>query len=266
MIMTDARATATIGGPPSWRVCMLIRVSVLLTVLGYLYRFLDDNLRAFSQLYVEWGFEESTAQWMVRLMIATLGLALVAAPFHKLRLLVVPALASLLFELVCLSLNPNTPHPWLAVPGQALRLAPFVLLLMPWHASTALWILKAACAATFAGHGIEALLSVPEFIDFLLVFFRSVGLPVGQPVATACLHVIGVLDVLVALHVLSYSPRRTQWVLRYMIVWGAATALVRVLYFGPVAWHEVFIRNAHFLAVYLIAVVARETRGKPIDS
>ena len=132
---------------PSKRARTLLAASVFLTCLGYLYRYSDNDLRAFSQIYFEWGLFERTAEVVVMIMQATLVIALVSAPFRKLRYLTLPAFATLLFELLCLSCNPGAIYPYLYLPNQALRLTPFLLILLPWNKKVFMWILRISIAA-----------------------------------------------------------------------------------------------------------------------
>lgn len=259
----ESKALSGVVTPPKY-VSIILRASVFVTSLGYLYRYSNDNLKAFSQIYFEWGFAERTADIAVDIMQGALLLALVAVPFRKLRFLTIPGFCALLFEVLCLCVNSNTMYPLLVVPCQALRLAPFALIIMPWNKQRAIWILKIAIAATFAGHGIEALFTYAEFVDYILAFFQLIRFPIREVSAATILHVIGTIDVLLAHHVIFYNPQRNKWVLRYMMAWGLITALSRIMYYGFGAWHEVAIRNAHFLIIYLLICVVNDfsTKGE----
>jgi hypothetical protein len=239
---------------------IILRVSVFLTTLGYLYRFSDDNLKAFSQIYFEWGFSEQTAEIVVDIMSGALWLTLVTLPFRKMRFFSIPGFLALLFELLCLCINSNTQYSWLVIPNHALRLTPFLLILIPWRSVTAIRIMTITTVGTFIGHGLKALFTYPEFIDYILVFYQLINFPIREATATILLHTIGIIDITLGLYILFLQ--RTRWVLCYMIFWGLITALTRLMYYGQGAWHEVTIRNAHFLIVLLLLLQTQRAYNK----
>ena len=258
---------ATAQEPLLRLVRQLAVISVVITCVGYLYRYHHYNLRAFSQLYFEWDFSEQTADIAVLLMTATMVLGIVAAPFRKTRYLVIPALASLLFDIVCRICYVGAIFPYLYLPNNALRLAPFVLLLANFSTRTMVWILKICIAATFIGHGIECLHAYPEFLDFVIAFSRLVHVPLQESQAVYVVYLIGIIDILLSVLILCFNHPRINWALWYMMFWGAVTACARILHYGPSAWHEVAIRNAHFLMVFaLIALIARSRTPLPSPS
>ena len=260
---TDAvSAPHTAWGPLPRCVRLIAITSVVLTCVGYCYRFHHYNLRAFSQLYFEWDFSERTADIAVVVMTAAMALGIVAAPFRKLRYLIIPALASLLFDIVCRICYIGAIFPHLYLPNNALRLSPFVLLLGNFSTRTTVWILKICIAATFTGHGLECLAAYPEFVDFVLATSRRVHLPMAESHAVNVVYLIGVIDIALSVIILLFNHPRIRWALWYMMIWGAVTACVRVVHYGPGAWHDVAIRSAHFLMVFaLIAIIAANKKS-----
>ncbi len=93
-------------------------------------------------------------------------------------------------------------------------------------------LLKWGVVAVFASHGVEALLQHPRFIDYLMVSTaRLTGLVMSREAAQVGVAAIGFVDVCVAALV---AMRPTRVVLGWACVWGFATALMRLVYFGPV--------------------------------
>jgi hypothetical protein len=93
-------------------------------------------------------------------------------------------------------------------------------------AATSLLMLGAG--VTFIGHGMEALNHNPQFIDFLIRFFRNyLGMGLLQSEAESMLTAIGLMDVMVGITVLL---RPDHPVLMHMALWGFLTAAVRVLH------------------------------------
>ncbi len=236
----------------------LLVTTVMLTSLGYLYRFYNFSNRSFSQIYFEWGISEAFANGVVMAMEVALVLAFFCAPFKKLRLLLLPALISLVFETLGHSLDMAATLPWLAWPENSLRLVPFAILIFLPSKRVSLHILKFAAAATFIAHGIKALGGYPEFADYLVVFFQLAHAPITDSFAVTLLHGIGTIDILLGHHLLFFNQRRVQWVVRYMIIWGTVTAFARVMYGGWGSWPDVAIRSAHGLMMLLILLWGRD--------
>lgn len=110
-----------------------------------------------------------------------------------------------------------------------------------------MWILRLAAAATFAGHGLVALLHSMEgtghFMDLLMVTSDKIfGWEMSQEDARWALAIIGAVDIGLAINVL---VSRAKPVVLYMAVWGLATAATRVVLLGPQAYPEVLLRIAN---------------------
>lgn len=132
----------------------------------------------------------------------------------------------------------------LAVPAHATRIAaPLILAL--WEArGAAAGILRLSIASTFLVHGIEALGLHAGFVDYLLAADRNIfGLGLTQGGAEITLRLIGVHDVALALLVL--AGLRDRRVLGWMAIWGAITALSRVVQMGGHGLHHTVVRVAN---------------------
>lgn len=104
--------------------------------------------------------------------------------------------------------------------------------------------LRWAAVIVFIAHGVEALQQNPEFLDLVVYStYRVFGIEVSESFAATCLTVIGAVDVLVGLVCL---VRRSTLAMGWMAVWGAVTALSRVVAFGwAIGWHASFARAPH---------------------
>jgi hypothetical protein len=109
-----------------------------------------------------------------------------------------------------------------------------------------IWLLRLAIAATFAAHGIVALLHALQgghFMELLTVTCERVsGWQMADTEARLVLAVIGGLDLGLALNVL---VSRSRPVVAYMMFWGVATAVSRMVLLGPQAYPELLVRIAH---------------------
>lgn len=97
-------------------------------------------------------------------------------------------------------------------------------------------LLAIAAAATFAGHGIKAFQAPPNFVAYLDCACRlATGSACAGHIANDLLVGIGVVDLLVAALVLAGRPG-LHLALAWMVVWGAATAVIRTVHGGLEAW------------------------------
>lgn len=118
-------------------------------------------------------------------------------------------------------------------------------------------LMRAAIAATFIAHGVEALLGHPKFVDYIVIVGERWHLwRVDAVGALDALVVIGVVDIAVGLSIIA---RPTRPVAAHMAFWGAVTAVCRVLYADLGASHEILIRSAHFALPLAIALHAATT-------
>jgi len=181
--------------------------------------------------------------------------------------------AWILFNAFAASLSGGKAHAELSIPAHATRfilpLALTLLILRRDSAKPAVnWLLRAACAMTFAVHGWEALRLHPAFQDLIYAFGSLLGFKVSPLVCHGLLHAIGLMDLLLALAVLLiHSPLALRW----MALWGIITALSRPLTIGWLAWPEFAIRLANgacpwlILAIGLPALLARRAPNDKIS-
>lgn len=115
------------------------------------------------------------------------------------------------------------------------------------------FLIRLMVGLTFIGHGIEALMEHPKFIDFLIEGFSMLfGYDLSEGAAIQLLTLIGATDIVLAISGL-LKPR--VWIYSWMAAWGFVTAVCRVMYFE---WEGVFpmlVRSAHW-ALPAIAVWA----------
>lgn len=160
-------------------------------------------------------------------------------------------------------------YPFLSVPAQATRYcACFALALVVLNRHRqALALIVAASAATFAAHGIEALLGRAQFVDFILGTASRLEWDLRQSTAEKMLLLIGVLDllcaaVIVALGCMRRQPRAALLVPAWMCLWGLLTAAVRVIEMGAANSPEALIRVANgTLPLTLLLVWNQQTRN-----
>lgn len=153
------------------------------------------------------------------------------------------------------------------VPGRLSIVSAGVRALLP--VALLLWIqdrnhaarlcLRVGIALTFIGHGIEALVLTPTFVE--LIHSTSLHLlgtaPSFETVASA-LRVIGAVDIGVGLLVGLFGVRVA---LAYMVAWGFITACSRMTAHGWSSWPEVAYRTAHWVVPL---VLLRSTRGRRV--
>lgn len=106
------------------------------------------------------------------------------------------------------------------------------------------WIARAAIAATFALHGVEALSMHPGFVDLVIgAGQRFFHVWWEQHAVQRLLGVIGVVDLVVA--ALLLCGKRWRWLVMYMALWGFVTALSRVVESGSIGFGETMLRCCH---------------------
>lgn len=134
--------------------------------------------------------------------------------------------------------------------ADAVRYVTPVLLLLaavrPLTVRRASWIMglaRLAAAATFIGHGLEAMLHNPRFIDLLIgTADRRLGLPIDEGVARTMLTVIGAIDIALAGLIV---VGRWRWVALHMTFWGLVTAMSRITAMDLGALHLTLVRAAN---------------------
>ncbi|MFT6069787.1 MAG: hypothetical protein ACJAT2_001700 [Bacteriovoracaceae bacterium] len=120
------------------------------------------------------------------------------------------------------------------------------------------FIIRFAIAMTFIGHGIEALIEHPKFIDFLIESSAIfLGYDLTEGTAIQILALIGAADIVFAISGL-IKPR--AWIYTWMATWGLVTAVCRLVYFQ---WDGVFpmlLRSAHWALPALVVWTILEKR------
>ena len=212
-----------------------------------------------------WGvIARASFEDMAGVFLAAALLALVSsrlAPLRQ-RTLIFCVLCSLWFGGVALdaTFHAETLYQFLALPAHATR---WCLPLLLWWSLEASWsrapqILRArsrrrinqvarwALAATFAAHGLEALLVNPEFIELLTNSSRRLlAWTVPRDLQRALLTAIGLIDLLVAA-LLLLGKERARGPLAYMLIWGFITAASRSTSFGLEGLAGTLLRSANW--------------------
>lgn len=145
----------------------------------------------------------------------------------------------------------------LAVPAQATRWGMFVVLalLLSRNAQTnciANWVLRIACALTFAIHGWEAFQLSPPFQDLLYATFSHVGIGLSESACHGLLRAIGMMDLLLAVGVTAIHFRP---LLLWMGCWGLIAAASRPVAMGFDAWPEFAMRLPNSAAPLLVVLL-----------
>ena len=112
------------------------------------------------------------------------------------------------------------------------------------------YILRIATAFIFAGHGVFALQTHPQWIHYL----TTVGFSIEQ--ARTIMPLIGALDIAVALHILAFPK---EYVLIWAVVWTFATATIRPLAGEPI-W--AFIERGGNWATPLVLILVLRNKRK----
>ena len=111
-------------------------------------------------------------------------------------------------------------------------------------------VLKVAIATTFIAHGYEAIMLNPKFIDFIIRISRVYsGVAISEATASSMLYVIGVVDIFVAISLLTFMNRFS---IAYMAFWGGLTALARVFFDPTNGPTDMIIRSAHFAVPFFL--------------
>ena len=185
-------------------------------------------------------------------MILGLLVSALAIWIPKLRWLSLLGIAVLLSEMIAETTMPSSKYPLLYWAEWALRYTTPLIAIMLFQGSgpSLSWgarLMRFAIALVFVDHGAKALLAEPQFIDYLIATFRRIGISVAETQSVIVLRVIGVADILLAVHLLILKPERNRAVLIWIAIWGAVTAFARITYGGVGNWHEVLIRSSHFV-------------------
>lgn len=112
---------------------------------------------------------------------------------------------------------------------------------------------------TFVGHGIEALMEHPKFIDFLIEGFALLfGYELSEAYAVHLLTLIGAADIVFSISGL-IKPRVSVYL--FMTAWGFITAVCRLMYFQ---WDGIFpmlLRSAHWaLPAFVVYMILQQRK------
>jgi hypothetical protein len=241
----------------------LLAAAYSLTCLAYIWRFRHFSCKTFSFLWEENGYSEAFAGRVEWMMIGLLLISAICIWIKKVRWLALAGTGVMAAEMLAATLMLSAKYPALYWAEWMMRFTlpiAAILLFQPWEKSKvwSLRVMRIATALTFAAHGVKALMTDPQFTDFLLVLFRRMGTSgIGESQAATLLHVIGTIDILLAGHLLGFKLERNRMVLIWMAAWGAITAFSRITYGGWGNGHEVLIRTAHFAMPLALLLLAR---------
>ncbi|MBZ4420656.1 metallophosphoesterase family protein [Myxococcus sp. RHSTA-1-4] len=245
----------------------VLTLVVLLQAAGLVLSAARDGTSLGTWLFVELGWSEAHSLALERTgtFIAVLGCLLAMTLRRPLPRLVAAGVASAW----CLALAlgewkvGGAPYTDVALPAHATRIAAPLLLALWDRRAAAVQVLRVSIALTFAIHGLESLALHPRFIDLLLsADHRLFGLGLDERGAEILLRLVGVHDVFLAVLVL--IGRDSRRVLGWMALWGAVTALSRVVQGGGGATHHALIRAANAgLPLVLLSLSPRMFMNTP---
>ena len=177
-------------------------------------------------------------------LLITLGLTFTCRRWPKLCwLYLIPAIW-LLANAQAISINGGKAFAELAVPAHATRFGllitlPLIFLKAPKYDRAISWVLRISCTLTFAIHGWEAFQLNPAFQDLLYITAGHVNIELSEWYCHGILRVIGVMDLILAIAVVTIINRR---LLIWMACWGLITAASRPIAMGFDAWPECAMR------------------------
>lgn len=229
----------------------IFRVTLALFICAFSYRHLTSP-GAVSSAFINFPW--------VRLVEKYMGFVFLVLPFcskdSKLRYLGIPLCFSLVFE-AFFHLYQLSPLTNILAPFTSSMRVVFPLIIV--FGLRFQKFLTIACALTFLGHGLEAILGVGKFIDYLIYIGGLIGFDglINESTATIMLTVIGALDI--AMASLTFTKYRTK-ALRFMLFWGLATAVMRILYFNfnIDGFSEFFFRIPHWIIPLLLLAYKNE--------
>lgn len=236
---------------------LILRVAIALTCVGVAGQLLMYGGPVLSWLWMERGWSETNA---LRVEHAATFALLACIPFLFVRKSwpVVLVISGWLLLTAVADALIGTWHPWLTPPAHGARwLAPLALAALSVAApkeKTAEWLLRTGAAATFIFHGIEALMTKAEFIDYIIAAGdKLLSVDVAEHSARSALIAIGMLDVLVGIAIL--LPKRLRVVAYWMAFWGFLTAFSRIVYMGWGNWPELLIRMTNGAVPLTLAIL-----------
>ena len=229
------------------RAAWVLRVSVALLALGLaaailpIFNMFGDTSQLNSLLVIDNGANEELAATVdqiaaVVLLVTAAGILITRHAWWLLPLIPVWLLVNAAYQI-----RHTVWHPELILPSSALRvLAPVALLILVSRGSAAItrrraamveWLLRLSIAATFAGHGLEALFQRGHFVDLIVMSAdNTLGWRIAEPDARTLLAIVGSVDMLVALLIL--VPTRQRLLVIWLAFWGLLTAASRITHQG----------------------------------
>jgi len=118
------------------------------------------------------------------------------------------------------------------------------------------FVLRLGLSITFLTHGWEALQSHPVFIDYVIGFSR---MSIEEGNAVLLLKIIGFIDISTAILIWF---NKTRQVLYWMIVWGFATAFVRLIDAGADNFAEFMVRVPNFMLAYVLLIFQKKSQRR----
>ena len=197
-------------------------------------------------------------------LLVTLVLAFTCNKWPRLCLLYLLPAFWLLVNAHAISLNGGKAFSELAIPAHATRFGLlFALAILFWqHPKNdrfVHWLIRISCGLTFAIHGWEALHLNPNFQDLLYFTAGHVNIDLTEWGCHGLLRIIGIMDILLAISVVSVSNRR---VLIWMACWGLITAASRPIALGLDAWPEFAMRLPNAIMPLLLIFHRGQTDHK----
>ena len=198
-------------------------------------------------------------------LLVTLVLAFTYKNWPRLCLLYLLPAFWLLANAQAIGLNGGKAFAELAIPAHATRFGLLIALAIlfgqhPKNNQFVHWLIRISCGLTFAIHGWEALHLNPAFQDLLYFTAGHVNIDLPEWGCHGILRVIGIMDILLAISVVSVSNRR---VLIWMACWGLITAASRPIALGFDVWPEFAMRLPNAVMPLLLIFHSGQTNHNP---
>ncbi len=230
------------------RLRFLLLAALFFQIIAQAYDGLKHSTSVNSILFMNIGLSDGAANFLEQVLLFILIASFPAYIIGKKKIFLwYMSLWSLALPVSTFFLHSNFGYQF-ALFSQFARVAlPLSLLLLDNLKGRDDWalILRIGIAATFFGHGLEALSLHPKFLDFLMDFSEVyLGFELLQNHAYTILYVIGVIDLAVALLAL---VTRFNMIFLYMALWGLITAICRITYFEGSGIMPFMVRSAHWV-------------------
>jgi len=205
-------------------------------------------------LFMNVGLSERIAVNSEKVFATIFLLIGVFAVFYPRDWLLVLLTLLLLFVAITTHVSAGKHYSELSVFAQFARIAVPVslLFLIKQNLQVMIFVLRLGLSVTFLTHGWEAWQANPVFVDYLIVFS---GMSLDEYNAILFLKIIGIFDLMSA--VLLWV-RNAKVVLYWIIVWGFATASVRIFDAGWENVAEFFVRVPNFMLGIVLLISLRK--------